>query len=464
MKKLKATAIPSKFLVPQKMIPTEMLKEEQPSNTEVNLLQTNLDLAEDSYGMGISQVLEILKNSSDGNGLNEIIHHEDEGKIVLIYNKKPVEEYLDDTQPEEALEQEEMQEEDELIMIEDQNPLIEGNNDIHDDIIEEDVEEVHLNVSYDKIIAHEDYKVNTLSVYECSNCSFTSDSTDKLKFHTRICVEKILPFQCGMCDEKFELAKQLAEHIKNHRANKTYVASETFNPDIRKRHRKNEPIIIGEIKEPARKLKKVDVKKAACKRCKMIMLESQMPIHMQIHKNSENLKRMCEFCETIYESHALLEMHYEEAHTMEKYCCVFCTQGHSTKKELFNHHKRHGHQDIISYTRQKDSVRTVQIKDAFYYECNLCCEIFLSKVATQNHLLIHRLTLNNTKFYCNQCNKVVADEQHIRNKTCRQIMIIDEAKKLTCDICGMICLTPDETDEHIENAHPIDNTDIEWII
>jgi hypothetical protein len=412
--------------------PSEPIVQEEPNE---NSVQTNLNLAANSYGLGIVEVLEILKTSSDGTGITEIMHFEDENKIVLIYNRKAEIEYLEGYEPNEPDNNIE-----ELVMecYEEENPLA-------------DVPDVTSKSPPKKLPPGRDTSV----VYECIQCHFSCDSEDKLNFHQKLCVENILPFQCGMCDDKFAEPKDLADHIRQHKANQSYVPCNTFTPNVRKRHPKDQPVITSKsirISEPlvSPKIKpRIDSRIGTCERCNIDMLLGSLPLHMQVHRNSDNKKRMCEFCEDLFDNMDLLEQHYADFHVLDKYVCILCNKSFAGKGEHIEHLKtEHETDDIVGFTNNKDCSRAVQVSGAFYFECKLCFDIVMSKNAMQNHLVMHRSMAQSTKdLYCYVCKKGV-EEKHFRNP-CRKLP--DE--ELMCEVCGLVTVAKEELFSHMAE-HP----------
>ena len=300
--------------------------------------------------------------------------------------------------------------------------------------------------------------------YKCSECSFSSSDTDRVRYHclrsscapngAKLVAAK--DRECGNCREVFQNKKQYQKHcnethvimlkqfdwcndcrlwIKSFdaRYHRNQAHSKTFVCDICRRAFKtqqqlnNHKLTHGKPTKP-------------CEYCgKKFKLEKNLKRHVIYVHETVGKKHRCSHCGKCYKSTESLQSHIDMyhgppvqyscevcgkcfntaitrrthmlTHTEDRpFICTKCQKGFKSSMRLKNHMLSHSDErkykcDLCDWSFKQQHHLTYHMRshsDARAFQCNVCERSFKSKPALRDHIFSHT---GERPFACSQCQK-----------------------------------------------------------
>ncbi|XP_036341496.1 zinc finger protein 623-like [Rhagoletis pomonella] len=280
---------------------------------------------------------------------------------------------------------------------------IDGGNITHESFEEDDV-------NTEKIII-DDNEIDLNSAFYCSTCLQSFETRRKLLLHSR--THKAFDGKasiCKICHQKVTKGETIRQHIKNNHS-----------------------------------------KIIQCSECEYRCLEVKMEDHVRrTHDNS--ITYPCNFCDKTFFSQTLLNTHHKyhqrKEVSVKSDACQICGKRFSTQ------HYLRLHCDVHRNERQ-------------LHQCDYCDKVYVSKVALENHIRLHkgdtincdqcgkqfvrqyelnvhmRFHTREYPFECEVCGKKFAIKGHLRTHMWRH-----QGLKLQCEECGKLFTSTKALQEH----------------
>ena len=365
-----------------------------------------------------------------GINIDSLVAEEKKSRKVFLNVKNEVSEFNFDTQDEEAVKKEKL----------------------------EDTEET----STAKVVNFKDVLSRP---FICNKCTATFTRKDHLKRHTdRRHEEKSLYPKCDGCSKTFETLEYLQKHI-NICSHKDFESESLIIDSQSKKMKGLSNILFG----------KVISEVWACKKCYNVFESKQSKeehfktcavSQKESFWNAETKKYRCPFCEKVLKTQHVVWFagHMKECHTtggIKKkfkpvFACEVCGKEFKLKSTLKMHKVVHSTErpfqcDICDKSYKVSVDLTYHMKkhdDTFEYSCEICAKQFKCKKVLRSHLKSHLSEAEKTHI-CTECGYKFGRKEHLRNHIQTHSII----PNFFCDVCGAGFKTKEQNRQHTKKHH-----------
>ena len=200
--------------------------------------------------------------------------------------------------------------------------------------------------------------------------------------------------------------------------------------------------------------------------CHMYLTQHHLPEHLEVLTDQPRLQ--CDWCRAEFSErgalalHAIDEQHENAAHRCSEcgveiegrgnyishlqlhylsrpFQCYFCMEMFGSEASCIAHIKRHHVNDYSVHKCSRCGYVTALFHDFLLhirshtqlnrFVCHVCGIVFLAKSSLKHHIRTHA----DTKFQCEQCNRVFTHPQTLRRHV---LNAHNRPEKCTCTICG----------------------------
>ncbi|XP_053948195.1 oocyte zinc finger protein XlCOF6-like [Anastrepha ludens] len=302
--------------------------------------------------------------------------------------------------------------------------------------------------SCDKIIDK-----NSSSVFYCSTCFQSFETRRGLLLHTRthstIDGKELV---CKICNKKVNKEETMRKHIKNTHSTIiqctecSYRCPELKMSDhIRRYHAKS--------------------KNFACNICdKMFVCQSLLNTHHKYHQRKEaNIKSdACEICGKRFSTQHYLRLHVE-VHRNERqlHQCDYCDKIYVSKIALENHIRLHKGETINCDQCGKQFVRQYELNVHMRFHTRdypFKCDVCGKKFAIKGHLRTHMWRHQGLKLQCEECGKLFTS-----TKALQEHSFVHSEMPFPCSYCGRGYPSKQKFKVHLKMTHLIELTEEELL-
>lgn len=248
-----------------------------------------------------------------------------------------------------------------------------------------------------EMLSHKNIKEEKLDFEEAeANYTYLKTENEKTEYYTKSADAEHVRWKCKTCLLAFETRELLRKHRRNHAGTRKLpsivrsgwhcnICDEIFSSRDKVRLHKG-------IAHPGEKRERKsnndiknwgDVGQYICELCnKSFLSKCKIRKHMDVHKNKDRPKRLCNICGIELCSTYNLNNHVRTVHGRErKFHCTICNRRFSHSHHLKTHMNRH------------DGIRP--------FACQLCVKSFFDKTTLREH--IKSVHLNLKAYACRIC-------------------------------------------------------------
>lgn len=265
------------------------------------------------------------------------------------------------------------------------------------------------------------------SNFQCTKCNKFYQSERTLKHHEIEGCRKTedgvkLASFCNQCDEKFNTALELKEHVCSFHKSLKCISCNLFFETTK------EQVLHNKTNHPTKRIK--HMQKFTCDICKeeFILLKDFKSHCIGVHSMSEKAIKPyeCEICNTRLRTSTNLNNHKLYHNRIRTNVCSFCGKSFITKNDLISH-------EVIHYNTRR-------------YKCDKCEKAFKTNTNLRTHQLIVHTDPLLWKYICDICGKRFPQKSSFDQHRRRHL----GEKKFSCQLCDKTFTSKGELQGHMK--------------